>query len=59
VIFSGTTVSFINKTDCHDITEILLKVVLKHYKPNLNDDVIGESMENYVLVIEIYHQLLH
>ena len=30
VLFSlGTTVSFINKTDRHDITEILLKVVLK------------------------------
>jgi len=24
----GTPVSFTNKTDCHDITEILLKVVL-------------------------------
>jgi hypothetical protein len=30
VLFSlGTTVSFINKTDRHNITEILLKVVLK------------------------------
>jgi hypothetical protein len=28
VVFSGTPVSSINKTDCHDITEILLKVVL-------------------------------
>ena len=29
VVFStGTPVSFTNKTDCHDITEILLKVAL-------------------------------
>jgi hypothetical protein len=42
--FLGTLVSFTNKTDCHDRTEILLKVVLNtmsspphppphHYKP--------------------------
>jgi len=32
----GTPVSSINKTDCHDITEILLKVVLNtiNLKPN-------------------------
>ena len=30
----GTLVSSTNKTDCHVITEILLKVVLEHYKPN-------------------------
>ena len=24
------------KTDCHDITEILLKVVLKHHKPYMH-----------------------
>jgi hypothetical protein len=29
----GTPVSSTNKTDCHDITEILLKVALKHHKP--------------------------
>ena len=29
----GTTVSSINKTDCHDITEILLKVTLSIIKP--------------------------
>jgi hypothetical protein len=28
VVFSGTLVSSINKTDCHDITRILLKVAL-------------------------------
>jgi len=28
VVFSGYSDSSINKTDCHDITEIFLKVVL-------------------------------
>jgi hypothetical protein len=30
----GTTVSSTNKTDCHDITEILLKVALNTINPN-------------------------
>jgi hypothetical protein len=30
----GTLVSSTHKTDCHDITEILLKVALKHHNPN-------------------------
>jgi hypothetical protein len=30
----GTPVSFTNKTDRHDTTEILLKVALKHQKSN-------------------------
>jgi hypothetical protein len=30
----GSPVSSSNKTDCHDITEILLNVVLKLYNPN-------------------------
>jgi hypothetical protein len=30
----GSPVSFNNKTDCHDITEILLKVALSTIKPN-------------------------
>ena len=30
----GTLVSSTNKTDCHDITEILLKVVVKQHSPN-------------------------
>ena len=30
----GPPVSSINKTDCHDITEILLKVALNTIKPN-------------------------
>jgi hypothetical protein len=29
----GTPVSFTNKTDCHDITEILLKVALNTITP--------------------------
>ena len=29
----GTPVSSINKTGCHDIAEILLKVALKHHNP--------------------------
>ena len=32
----GTPVSSTNKTDHHDITDILLKVALKHYKPILH-----------------------
>ena len=31
--FPGTLVSSTNKTDRRDITEILLKVALKHHKP--------------------------
>jgi hypothetical protein len=30
----GTLVSSNNKTDCHDITEILFKVALKHHNHN-------------------------
>jgi hypothetical protein len=36
VIFSGTPVSSTNKTDCHDITEILLKVALNIINPKSN-----------------------
>ena len=32
--FPDTPVSSTNKTDRHDITEILLKVVFKHHKQN-------------------------
>ena len=34
VSFIGTPVSSTYKTDCHDITEILLKVALNTIKPN-------------------------
>ena len=33
--FTGTAVSFTNKSDCHDITEILLKVVINTINPSL------------------------
>jgi hypothetical protein len=32
VVFSGTPVSSTNKTDCHDIADILLKVALNATK---------------------------
>ena len=32
----GTPVSSTNKTDCHNVAEILLKEVLKHHNPNLS-----------------------
>jgi hypothetical protein len=34
-VFLGTTVSSTNKTDCHNITEILLKVALNTTAPTL------------------------
>ena len=34
VVFSGTPVSSTNKTDNHDIVEILLKMALNTTKPN-------------------------
>jgi hypothetical protein len=37
LLFSqGTLVSSTNKADCHNIIEILLKVAVKHCKPNQN-----------------------
>ena len=32
----GTSISTTNKTDLHDITEILLKVAFKHHQPKPN-----------------------
>jgi hypothetical protein len=37
--FSGTPVSSTNKTDRHDITEILLKDNVNNYKPNQSIDL--------------------
>jgi hypothetical protein len=37
---SGTPVSSINKTDLHDVTEILLKVALSTIKPNQTNQLI-------------------
>ena len=50
-VFPGTPVSSTNKTDCYDITEILLKVVLRHNKPNQT-----KSSRKYI-DISIYYQL--
>ena len=36
----GTPVSSTNKTDCHDITEILLKVELNTIKPNQTNQLL-------------------
>jgi hypothetical protein len=36
----GSPVSSTNKTDPHDITEILLKSGIKHHKPNLSPQII-------------------
>jgi hypothetical protein len=37
VVFSGYSVSFINKSDCHDISEIFLKVALNTTKQTNNE----------------------
>jgi hypothetical protein len=34
----GAPVSSTNKTDCHNIIEIILKVALKHHKPPQTPD---------------------
>ena len=44
VVFSGYHVFSTNKTDCHDITEILLKVALNAI--NLNQPYIGYKIFN-------------
>jgi hypothetical protein len=36
MVSHGAPVSSTNKTDCHNITEMLLKVALKHPNPNPN-----------------------
>ena len=41
----GTPVSSTNKTNCHDITEILLKVVLKHHNPNPIIIIVYQNMK--------------
>jgi hypothetical protein len=41
VVFPGPLVSSINKTDRHDITEILLKVALSTIKPNQTNVLLG------------------
>ena len=41
----GTLVSSTNKTDSHDIIEILLKVVLKHHNPNPIIIIVYQNMK--------------
>jgi len=43
----GTPLSSTNKTDCHDITEILLKVVLNIVKPTLYIGVKSPNKSNF------------
>jgi hypothetical protein len=44
MVFFGTPVSYINKTDRHDITEILLKVALSTI--TLNPEVVFLTVSN-------------
>jgi hypothetical protein len=46
-------VSSINKTDCHNITEILLKVVLNTINPNpiIRKHGIGTCNSNYHTIV--------
>ena len=51
----GILVSSTNKTDCHDITEILLKVALKIItitliKINMNFNFIGPVLAGHVII---------
>ena len=41
MVFPGPLVSSTNKTDRHDITEILLKVALSTIKPNQTNVLLG------------------
>ena len=54
VFFPGTLISSTSKTDCHHITEILLKLVLNTYNPNSNP----ESMR-CMCVLYVYDRLCH
>jgi hypothetical protein len=50
--FLGTPVSSTNKTDSHDITEILLKVALSTIKPNQSKPIkCRGSIIGYILVV--------
>ena len=52
VVFSGYSVSFINKTDRHDRVEILLKVALKTI--NITKATIYSESSLYFLYVSIY-----
>jgi len=57
--FPGTPVSTTNKTDRHDITEILLKVALNTIKPNQTNQIYSITSflfkKNILPVINIFH----
>ena len=61
----GTPVSSINKTDRHDITEILLKVALNTININLRPwvrilldiVVISEMLVHFVFILQNYHEV--
>ena len=61
----GTPVSSINKTDRHDITEILLKVALNTININfrpwvrilLDIVVISEMLVHFVFILQNYHEV--
>ena len=42
----GTPLSSTNKTDCHDVTEILMKVALNTMKLNLDKHPSSDSIKN-------------
>jgi hypothetical protein len=55
----GTTVSCTNKTDCHDVTEILLKVALNTITPRPNPyyslfKIFIESVQKELKICYIY-----
>jgi hypothetical protein len=47
VVYPGTPISSTNKTDRHDITEILLKVALNTINPNPLDNESGFRLMNW------------
>jgi hypothetical protein len=61
VVFSGTPVSSINKTDRHDITEILLKVALNTITLTPNQMNLVNSLKTHRLATIIHKttQLLY
>jgi len=58
VLSAGIPASSTTKTDCHDITEILLKVALKHQKSPKNQAQINTKMfyANMILKISLFIQ---
>jgi hypothetical protein len=51
MVFFGTLVSSTNKTDCHDITEILLKVALITIRPNKSYNKISNTYNKPVGIL--------